>query len=469
MHLVNLITDTFKKCLFLLTLSLIVFSNVIAQNNSPLSRYGIGDLAPAQNIVNRAMGGVSAAYADFGLLGSPLHINFVNPASLGNLSNTKSFSNVIFDIGAEVDSRTLKSTTNTEKYKSNNTTISYLQIAFPISTKKMEKKGTTWGLALGLRPVSKINYKIETNGRLTGVDSINTLYEGSGGLNQVNLSTGIRKIGKGASHNEFSVGVSVGYSFGSKDYSTKRTLVNDTVNYAKSNYEVSSRFGGLFINTGIQYQLNTQNSGTWRFGAFANLQQKLKAKQDVIFESYGYDYTGDVATIDSVAGVKDSVGKIVIPSTLGIGFTYHSKNNKWLVGADFDCSNWGSSYQFYDKTDKVMNSWTMRVGAEYYPAKFNAAKNNYFSYLKYRAGFYFGPDYIKLDEKRNNYAVTAGASFPLSTPRYIQTRGEYVTLNTSFEIGARGNKSSASFHENFVRFNFGISMNARWFQKRIYD
>ena len=46
-----------------------------AQDNSPYSRYGIGDLVPGTNIVNRSMGGVTAGYFD------QLSINFNNPAS----------------------------------------------------------------------------------------------------------------------------------------------------------------------------------------------------------------------------------------------------------------------------------------------------------------------------------------------------------------------------------------------------
>ena len=58
---------------------------------------------------------------------------------------------------------------------------------------------------------------------------------------------------------------------------------------------------------------------------------------------------------------------------------------------------------------------------------------------------------------------------PLTTPRIVQTRGDFVSLNASLETGARGNKSSYGFRETFTRVNIGISMNARWFQKRIYD
>ena len=43
--------------------------------NSPYSRYGLGDVLPSQNIMSRGIGGVSAAYADV------ISVNFQNPAS----------------------------------------------------------------------------------------------------------------------------------------------------------------------------------------------------------------------------------------------------------------------------------------------------------------------------------------------------------------------------------------------------
>jgi hypothetical protein len=89
--------------------------------------------------------------------------------------------------------------------------------------------------------------------------------------------------------------------------------------------------------------------------------------------------------------------------------------------------------------------------------------------VKYRAGFFYNQEYVKIVTPRVNYAFTMGASFPLTTPRFIQSRGEYVTLNTSLEVGARGNETSFGLRENYTRINFGISMNARWFQKRNYD
>ncbi len=94
MHLVNLTTAGFKR-ISGLVLTVFIYSIATAQENSPYSRYGIGDLVPNQNVVNRGMGGVAIGYSDY------QSINFINPASLAYITNT------ILDLGGEVDIRTL--------------------------------------------------------------------------------------------------------------------------------------------------------------------------------------------------------------------------------------------------------------------------------------------------------------------------------------------------------------------------
>ncbi|RYY44308.1 MAG: hypothetical protein EOO06_18350, partial [Chitinophagaceae bacterium] len=155
MHLAKPTTAVLKRTLGLIAATSIA-SFSFAQENSPYSRYGIGDIAPNQNMVNRAMGGVSAGYSDY------QSINFINPASLGNLKST------VFDLGASIDVRNLKSNISPEKYKSVNTFISYLQIGFPIASQKFQRKGNSWGVSFGLRPVTRINYKVENFSRISG-------------------------------------------------------------------------------------------------------------------------------------------------------------------------------------------------------------------------------------------------------------------------------------------------------------
>ena len=130
MHLVNL---TMAKILIVLFVACSLHMSLIAQENSPYSRYGLGDLTPNKNILSRGMGGIAAGVAD------NRSINFTNPASLSFITNT------ILDVGADIDYRILKSTNPAKKFTSANTYMSYLQLAVPLTTAKMAKKRNALG------------------------------------------------------------------------------------------------------------------------------------------------------------------------------------------------------------------------------------------------------------------------------------------------------------------------------------
>jgi hypothetical protein len=456
MHLANLTTAAFKKtALFIFIIFSYTFAS--AQENSPYSRYGLGDIVPSGNMVNRSMGGISTGFVDSLTLlpyQNSQSINLSNPASLGSLGAT-----TLFDIGGEVDIRTLKSNTSPDKYKATNTLISYLQLAFPITSKRMAKKGYNWGIAFGLRPLTRVNYKILANRRITNIDSVSTLYEGTGGVNQVNFSTGIKL-------KAFSFGISTGYTFGNRDINTKLRFINDTVNYQFSNTDAQTTFGGLFLNLGAQYGIRFKDNSLLRIGATANLQQNLKAKRNSLNETFAYGSDGSVISIDTVSFAKDEVGTVKLPASYNVGFTY--TNPHWVLGADINYAAW-SQYSFYGTKDAVQNSTMLRVGAQYYAATQTTPTKKYWSFVKYRAGFYYGNDYIKLNDKsKPDYGVTTGIGMPLTSFQRLRF-GDFVMLNTGVEIGQRGNKTNQSLRENIFRVNIGVSMTAAWFQKRKYD
>lgn len=459
MHLVNLTTAPLKRTTALV--AAVLFSAIsFAQENSPYSQYGMGDIAPSKNVINRAMGGISTGIADF------QSINLNNPAAIANLATT------VFDVGGSVDIRMLKSNTSPEKFKSVNTNISYLQLGFPLGSWKAKKsdlnRNVFWGLSFGLRPITRVNYKIESNVREPNIDSSNTIFEGNGGLNQANISTGL-KI------KNLSLGFSTGYSFGTKDYSRRKTLINDTVAYQKSNSAINSRFTGVFLNLGAQYDIklnahasdSLKNPKTLRIGAVVNLQQKLSAKRDEFNETFYYDVNGGMQTIDTITRTNDITGKINYPATYSFGLTY--SDNHWTVGADFDFAKWGD-YSYYGQKDvNVKDNFTFRAGAQYFPATQKTVPSKYWSFVKYRAGVFYGNDYIHINQDRPEYGVTLGAGFPLTSLKVRNPYGGFATLNAGVEIGGRGNRDSQSIRENTARFSIGISMNARWFQKLRYD
>lgn len=426
-------------CLLLAAIPMFCF----AQENSPYSRYGTGNLVPTANIANRAMGGISAGISD------ATTVNTVNPASIANLMYTT------LDIGFEYNGRNLKSKNPIGSYKSNNGIISYLQLGLPLlnGNKKAFKNKTSWAVAFGLKPITKINYKIQS-ASLNSTDSVATLYEGSGGINEAFVGTAL-KI------KNFSFGLSSGYLFGEKDYNTRLEFNNDTVSYYKANYESKTRFGGMFLNAGVQYAAKIKD-GVIRLGAYGNLKQQYNATRDDLRETYNFDPSGGFARIDSVYENKDQKGKVQLPATIGAGFSIEKEH--LLFGADFETTYW-DDYRFFGQKDQVKNSWIARAGVQYFPASTGAT--GYFNFVKYRAGVSFGSDYIVVDNSLPVYTISAGGAFPLKLKRGFYDL-QYSVMNLTFEYGNRGNKDN-NITENIYKISVGFSLSDVWFRRQKYE
>ena len=84
-----------QKTRLLFVLALLVSFSVFSQENSPYSRYGIGDLVPSASILSRSMGGISAGVVDYDkrydlklVYPKSQTINFLNPASYARMKIT---------------------------------------------------------------------------------------------------------------------------------------------------------------------------------------------------------------------------------------------------------------------------------------------------------------------------------------------------------------------------------------------
>jgi long-subunit fatty acid transport protein len=427
-------TTNLRKYSLLLIISALCSFSAAAQENSPYSRIGIGDVIPTQNVLNRAMGGLSLAYWDL------QSINFTNPASYSRLKLTT------FDVGLEYDSRLIRAGENPESYRSANLIPTYLNIGFPLSKKK------NWGMTLGMKPVTRISYDIITGSRLPGIDSVVYQYAGNGGSYQSYLG-----IGYGTK--KFSIGVNAGYMFGNKNYVSKLVFINDTVNYQKARYTDSTNYGGFFAKAGIQYNFVLSGDMNLRFGATYGLQNTMNAKRDISRETYEPGLRGDII-LDSVYRVTRQKGDITLPASYGVSFML-DKVDKWMVGVEFNNTQW-SQYRYYGEKDALKDSWTLRVGGQFVPAQMS---KNYWSRVAYRAGFYYGPDHVDNGAELNTWAVTFGAGLPIRRNFYTN---QYTTVNTTFEIGARGNKAN-TVRESLFRVSVGFNLSDIWFNKREYQ
>ncbi len=431
----------YKKINVLATILVGVCSIGQAQNiNSPYSRYGLGDIVPSQNILTRGMGGIGTAYYDFN------SVNFLNPASYGRLQY------VTLDFGAEIDNLTTRALNPVRKFSTASPIVSYINVGIPLKIKKKP----ILGLVFGLRPVSRINYKILRNERITSGtlnDSVATLFEGTGGSQQAFLGTGYR-IGN------FTAGVNAGYLFGSKDFTSRRIFLNDTVQYYKSNSETKTNYNGFFLNAGLQYTATLNKSLFLRMGVQGSWKQKLKGTQDVLRQTFDFDANSATFQIDSVFAEKDVKGTITTPASYSAGIILDNAG-RWLIGVDYSTTKW-SNYKFYNEKDPVQDSWELRLGGQLSPS---SEGKNYWNFVSYRTGFSYGKDYVNVGSKLPKWTLSVGAGFPL---RKVAYTNQFSVINTSLEFGQRGNKSN-SVRESFFRVSIGFSMSDLWFIKRKYD
>ncbi|MFY0252816.1 hypothetical protein ACDQ55_02560 [Chitinophaga sp. 30R24] len=423
--------------LCLLGACFLLANKAIAQDNSPYSRYGLGDLNNNQNTVNRGMGGVSQAYSD------PQSVNFINPASYSSLLLTT------FDVGVEGGARSI--TENGAKFSSAFGTLSYLQLGVPIIKNK-------WGLNLGLRPVTRVSYNVQTGTNGTFFDTTKypliNRYEGSGGLYQLYVGTGVR-------FGNFSIGANLGYLFGNVENNTR--LIFPDPNIYPSHRMFQTTYNSFFYKLGVQYRAKINTDMDLTFGATGSFQQDMKARQETLYETLLYDAASNTYTNqDTVSYTKSARGTVVYPADFGGGIMLR-KYDKWSVGIDFNTTQW-ENYRNFGSKDSLQNSWKLSVGGQFVP---NAmALNGYWNRVAYRFGAYYGLDYLKLNGKDMPIlGFTVGAGLPV---RRMPYSNQYSLINVAFEVAHRGNNETV-LKENVYRVSLGFTLSDKWFIKRKYE
>lgn len=448
------LSKIFSQRVLCITLLLFTAQFLFAQENSPYSRYGLGDMVPNTNVISRGMGGISAGYVDI------LSINYNNPASYSKFQTRIEGGRVItgrvlLDVGLNFDSRTLSTPNVPGNFNSSYGYFSHVQLGIPLNK--------NWGMSFGLRPLSRVNYKInrleELTDPLTGnkIDSALTEFSGNGG-------TFLPNIGTGFAIKNFSIGASMSYLFGRKEFNTRRSLYNGTTAYASSNHATSSYLGDLLFSAGAQYKINIDKQTALNLGVSGNWQQNISASRDLVRETFGRSTDNGDVRIDSVFEALDEKGEVVYPASYTAGFIIdhtEEKGNGWLLGVDYSTTQW-DNYLFFGEKDDVKTNWKLRVGGQIRPTP----SRNYWSNVAYRAGFFVGPDYINVGKQLPQFGVTAGLALPIAAPR--MNPGQFTIINFGFEYSRRGNDDNI-LRENLFRVSVGLNFSDLWFSKRRYD
>jgi hypothetical protein len=428
---------------FFLVLTGLCFSMAgFSQVNSPYSRYGIGDLYNGRSVVSQGMGGLATPYTDI------QSVNFINPASYASIGF------VTFDVGIETEFRTLSNQARTNRFESSNLIFNYAAMGVPLKKNK-KKDQTVWGMAFGLRPVSRIRYNIQTSDRVNGIDSTLTEYRGTGGLYRAFLGTGFRIGG-------LSLGVNGGFVFGQIEQGTFRSLVNDSVFYYTGAINQRTSISRFAMDAGMQYEIKTSKSSVVRLGANGYLGGDATAQRERVSQTVFFNNFGNPDSID-VVGRDNSSGTYTFPVGYTVGLAFE-KTNKFLLGGEYETAKWSELTNF-GQAQMMGDVALLRVGGHFIPDAFSA--RNYFKQVIYRAGMFTGKDYVVVNgHQLPVFGLSFGAGFPIR--RYNQYSTQFNTINLAFEYGRRGNSNSL-YTERYFKLSFGLSLSDVWFIKRQYD
>lgn len=408
--------------------------------NSPYSRYGLGELQYGGFANNIPMGGIYNALQNDTI--APFFINSANPAALASTRLT------VFDLG--VTSNTTQLQTDNAKVLSNNTSLSYMALAFPVAK--------WWGASFGMLPYSSVGYKIYDEQVHDTIGTVKYSYEGEGGINQVYLGNGFRK-------KNFSAGINISYLFGDLIFNSRDSFPKAS-NYYNTRLTQTTRVSDFYYRFGAQYRKQLSKSWSLTLGTSGSMKSNISIKKTVFAATYKNDFGVEIVkdTILNENSVKDT---ITIPMMLGGGFVL-KKGDKWLIGFDYSMQNW-SEFNSFGQQGLLKNSQRIALGIQYIPNKNAGSKDSYFKRIFYRAGFRYTDTYLEIrNTALKDYAITFGAGFPLRKVKIGETYSQSI-INFGFEIGKSGTMANQLIEQKYIKAVFSFTLNDRWFIKMKYD
>ena len=452
-----------------------------SSSQSPYSYYGVGELQYQGSASQLGMAGLSYSYRD------SFNININNPASFSALKLT------VFDLAIRLGHSAYK--TSSQKSDVNNGTFSYINIGFPIISKK-------WGTSVGLIPFSATGYNLKTVGFTTSNVVYTNTYTGTGGINRVYWGNGFA-LGR-----NLSVGVNASYFFGTVTKG-RNTEFSRSGYYNSSSY-VATHYNNMGFNFGVLYktdslfsikknyfqryvitdsvtasgdtlqvtkdlfagltrmQRKNMKAYKWlrfNFGLTGNLANEVEITSDTYNHTYKYNNANVPIQRDTILLANNQVIKTKFPLFIAGGISLQDVNH-WLVGIDGNYQQW-SDFSTANN-DSLNNSFKIAMGGEYTP-KYNSP--TYWQRVNYRAGARFTRTQINLKNTPiNDIAFTFGFGIPIRKDAVTAASGVYQTrLNLGFEIGRLGTTQNSLLKENYFRLTIGLNFTENWFVKRKYD
>lgn len=411
-----------KYLIFVFTLIIISFTSISAQNISPYSRFGIGDMLYSYSARSLGMGHSGSAILNQD------YINIINPASLAGLNATR------IEFSYSLNFNLLSTNSDSRNYREG--VFKGFAFAFPIS------RDYGIGASLGLIPYSRLNYHVQQT--VQGSEGVTTDYilnlKGEGGLSKIFIGTSYKLPF------DLFLGASFDYYFGNLEYSSRINFPDNTQNPAEYKLIYSPRGIGTtigLISPDLSGLVNSESISNFRLGAAMNLFPELDT--DSILTTQSNTFVDTVAT---------GTTQMKIPYRFSFG-TSLIFNKEYTVSIDYTFQPW-SEFEFTRINEQnLKNAHKISTGFEFRPSHKLGA--DYLEQIIWRFGLSYEQTHYKImDNNLQQYSVSGGFSLPI---------GSFNWADFGIEYAVRGTKDSDLISENFIKFNLGFSFGDIWFTR----
>ncbi len=408
-----------KKIIVIMLAFVALTLNAQESTSSPYSLFGIGAQKFKGTVENRSMGGIGV-YAD------SVHLNLQNPASFGELKLTT------YSVGTSFSSTTIKN--QNESASVDDASLDYLAIGIPAGK---------FGFGFGVIPLTSVGYQLSS----VDADESEQQFSGTGGLNKVFLSAGV-KVNK-----NLSVGLDFNYNFGNIE--NKAILIRpdvqfDTREITSSNLSSFSLSLGLMYRTMVSDKLELQASvvSTPSFGLTSDSSIELST---IVLGNSGQEIVIDRQETDLEERDIDLPAEVKVGGGIG-------EPKKWFVGGEYtylDSGDYANALFVGDNVEYKAAS-KFKLGGFYIP-KYNSL-TSYFSRVVYRAGFRYEETGLNINETSiDEFGISFGVGLPVGRL--------FSNANVGFEYGQRGTKDFGLVREDFFNISVSLSLNDKWFRK----
>ena len=400
-----------------------------SNTNSPYSQFGLGDLTDQSVSFNKGMNGVGLA------MRRGNEVNPMNPASYSAIDSLT----MLFDAGLSGQ------ITN---YNENGTKLNGKSGGFDYVV-GLFRAFKNVGISFGVLPYSNIGYKYYSTEKLNDAQTtVATTNEGSGGMHQLFIGTGIRPI------KPLSIGVNLSYLWGEYNRSIASSS-SSSINALTKQY--SADISSYKLDFGAQLELpiskkdNITLAATWTPG------HSLKADPELsIINTNSSISKSDTTTFKIANGLS-------IPTAFGFGLAYnHALNLR--VGADLQIQKWGSvDYPDYTngtyalKSGLLKDSYRFNLGAEWTPRPLG---RKFLQRVRYRAGVGMATPYYYINGKEGPKELSASIGFGIPIMNGYNSRS-ILSISGQFVRRSADNL----IKENMFRLNIGFTFNEKWFAK----